>query len=821
MTKTNINKNLSNLNSKHQEITDLLENLFYFSDDAAISDLGATNVSSMSVQSDGKLILAGSFGADVRGAWTTSFFLEMGYGVIRINANGTLDETFQAPEFGVWFNFGSGANQGGGDGGGGQCLSTAIQSNGKIIVAGSFTLSPVSGGPEYTNIVRLNTNGTIDSTFNPSFNNAIFQVHVTSDDGIIVTSLANPFNTHTNNSVSTQVAAVCKILNDTDAAIPGDLDTTFNNSFLELYNEGSNYQFNGHNTEIVKVLNDGKILVPTYSSMSSATVLLLINSDASGASEVGNLVAADGGSPGIFCLHEESNGDVLIGGYFSLNINYTECNDLIRLKSNGNNGFDGFDGSFNSNFEIFDSIDYLPRGIYAIDTQSDGKILVGGFFNNLSVVSGGEDVSSRNMCRLNTDGTLDETFSTSTSFDFGVTQIKYLGVNDIWVSGLFSKPRRNIVKLNNLGIPGGFGLPIAVNTCGIKDGGNDLYDWANFINTDVHMYHPLSGTPTVVPYAELANGGIFEEPFNIPEVSFYAIPSTHTQCAYQSNYDLANTYYYDYKPTVFDGRVKSGTNYFGEGSKYFTNMYPGLFVLVAKNITIGEFSITGGAGNGNRSQSTDVFEIMSRGHRYSCYLKSTFNAPTSNPLDDPSLSHIIIVPGNPDGITHLYDQSSDFDDHCLQGLSGKKDLYYLIISLGDNVELTTEMATLVSSKFLDTMNENMEIKTCGNESCDNAKCLKHNKNVKIGSNSNSCDCSTWKYIDPGTKLKDSSASGSSKRGAWIPAITVCSQLLYSYPSKVVSMAPATTTTTTTEEPTTTTEEPTTTTEEPTTTTGAP
>jgi len=826
---TSINKNLSNLNSKYHEITNSIDNLFYFSDDPAVSDLGSTNVSSISVQSDGKLILAGVFGEDIRGAWGTTFFFEHGYGVIRINQDGTVDETFQAPQFGDWFNFGEGSN---GGGGGGQSLSTAIQSDGKILVGGNFEFIAASGDVEHRNIVRLNTDGSIDPTFSVSFDYSIHQLNVTEDDSIIVNSWADTFNTHTNNyennSVSTPVASVCKILSDANADVPGELDITFNSNFLDLYDSGSNYQFNENNTEIAKVLSNGKILVPTYSELLSKTILILMNSDASDAVEIDISINADGPFPGIFCFHEESSGDVLIGGYFNL-LNAEDGDsryDLMRLKSDGNGGFQGFDMDFAPGFEIGDGIDWLPRGVYAIDTQDDGKILVGGFFNNL--LYGQELIPSRNICRLNTDGTLDSSFATSTSFDFGVTQIKYLGDNSIWAAGLFSKPRRNIVKLNHLGVPGSFGLPIEVNTLGIKDGGNDLYDWGNFINTDVHLYVIDGNEEVVPPYSELKEGGIFGQDSYEPGVTFYATPSTHTQAAYQSNYDFDNIYYYGYKPTVFDGEVKSGTDYFGEGSSYFTNMYPGLFVLVARNINMGEFSITGAAGNGERTISADVFEVSSRGKGYSCYLKCSFDAPTSNPLDDPSLSHIIIVPGSPDGITQLYDETSEFDDHCLQGLSDRKDIYYLIVSLGNNTELTTENATIVAKKFLDVIYDEVEPKSCGSTNCDtNIRCLKHNKDLKIGSTLNSCGCSTWKYVDPGTKLKGSLSSGSSRRGAWIPAVTVCSQVLYSYPSKVVSsttVAPTTTTvapTTTTVAPTTTTVAPTTTTVAPTTTTVAP
>jgi len=66
-------------------------------------------------------------------------------GIARVNTDGTLDTTFTP---------GTGANA--------YVQALAIQSDGKIIIGGSFTLY---NGVARSRIARINTDGTIDSTF--------------------------------------------------------------------------------------------------------------------------------------------------------------------------------------------------------------------------------------------------------------------------------------------------------------------------------------------------------------------------------------------------------------------------------------------------------------------------------------------------------------------------------------------------------------------------------------------------------------------------------------------------------------------------------
>jgi hypothetical protein len=164
-----------------------------------------------------------------------------------------------------------------------------------------------------------------------------------------------------------------------------------------------------------------------------------------------------------------------------------------------------------------------------------------------------------------------------------------------------------------------------------------------------------------------------------------------------------------------------GDGYFGEGSSYFTAMFPGMFVLAANNINIEQFSITssegseeGGIGtDGEGADVAEVYPITVGGSTYTAYLKSNYDG------NDPSINHIIIVDGDGSGIEQFYDPTSQGDEHCLTGLGGKTKLFYLIISKGCVEDLNdddcgnrmspTEVQN-VATKFLEV------VAICGAES---------------------------------------------------------------------------------------------------------
>ena len=97
-------------------------------------------VNALVVQSDDKTIIGGDF---------TSYNGTQRHGIVRINTSGELDPSFDP---------GDGINLVAGD----FVSALGIQADGKIVVAGSFTSF---NGQSCGNIIRLNTNGTIDTSF--------------------------------------------------------------------------------------------------------------------------------------------------------------------------------------------------------------------------------------------------------------------------------------------------------------------------------------------------------------------------------------------------------------------------------------------------------------------------------------------------------------------------------------------------------------------------------------------------------------------------------------------------------------------------------
>lgn len=157
----------------------------------------------VAVQTDGKILVGGDF-SSINGVTK--------YGVARLNANGTLDTSFstsldspgnrsisiqtdgkiilgdgipggvgrlnQNGSTDTTFNVGTGTPS--------LVLSTSIQSDGKIIATGQFTNF---NGVLVRGVVRLNTNGSVDTTFNHTGltgSGAIFDSVIQNDGKIIL-----------------------------------------------------------------------------------------------------------------------------------------------------------------------------------------------------------------------------------------------------------------------------------------------------------------------------------------------------------------------------------------------------------------------------------------------------------------------------------------------------------------------------------------------------------------------------------------------------------------------------------------------------------
>ncbi len=122
-------------------------------------DPGADDsVFSLAAQADGKILVGGRF---------TTLGGQSRSSIGRLNANGTVDVSF-SPEVRGDYAY---------------VYSLAVQSDGKILVGGIFTML---GGQNRTNIGRLNADGTVDASFNPGADYYVCSLAPQADGKILV-----------------------------------------------------------------------------------------------------------------------------------------------------------------------------------------------------------------------------------------------------------------------------------------------------------------------------------------------------------------------------------------------------------------------------------------------------------------------------------------------------------------------------------------------------------------------------------------------------------------------------------------------------------
>ena len=132
------------------------------------------------------------------------------------------------------------------------------------------------------------------------------------------------------------------------------------------------------------------------------------------------------------------DGKVLVAGRFQ-SIGGHTTNDIARLNSNGT-----IDTSFSSPIFGFQFGEYYGY-INTFVTQSDGKIVVGGTFDQVS------GSNRRGLARLNSDGTLDTSFVTQSWGSFGeVRDIAIQNDDKIVIVGYFTSGSR---RFNTDGTP--------------------------------------------------------------------------------------------------------------------------------------------------------------------------------------------------------------------------------------------------------------------------------------------------------------------------------------------------------------------------------
>ncbi len=268
--------------------------------------------------------------------------------------------------------------------------------NNNTMVFGNFSNF---NGVACSKIARILPEGDLDNRFNSAqsgANNTI-KTAVRQVDGKMI--IAGSFTTY-NNTICNRIA---RILPD------GSLD----NSFV------SGSGFNGQ-VYSVSIQSDGKILAAgnftKYNGVTFGRIVRLMQ-DGTIDSSFNAAVAANAI---VDAMIVQPDGKIILGGRFDTfdGIVYSK---LVRLNA---------DGSIDSSFSIGTGFD---KNVYALELQSDGKIIVGGSFLDYN------GTSKKRILRLNSDGTLDITFNSGTGFSNGdVRSILVQPDNRILVGGAFS-----------------------------------------------------------------------------------------------------------------------------------------------------------------------------------------------------------------------------------------------------------------------------------------------------------------------------------------------------------------------------------------------
>ena len=329
---------------------------------------------SLAVQPDGKVIAIGSFG------------------LMRFLPDGSVDTSFQPAPLEMVPSPGLGSRPG----------AVALQPDGRILVTGTFTNS---AGATLPGLVRLNPDGSIDSSFNldpGAHPNG--RVLALQPDGKVLTggSFIDPGGDES--------TGLMRLLAD------GSIDPDFD---LGGFNESTDFYS-------LALARDGKIYFGTFS------VLGRLNPD--GTRDNSFNPEPNSGPYGAIAV--QPDGKVLVGQYGD-GAGYASMRRLV------DSGADDPDWTV-------PGIDGGDHRIFAVLLQPDGKVLLGG--NNLYAISG---MPVASLGRLHPDGSVDASFNTDSELNYySVENMALSPDGKVYVAGFHSAwpelgPGPGVWRLNN------------------------------------------------------------------------------------------------------------------------------------------------------------------------------------------------------------------------------------------------------------------------------------------------------------------------------------------------------------------------------------
>jgi len=337
----------------------------------------------VALQSDGKIVVAGFTNTVDNNSESTSDFA-----LARYNSDGSLDTSFSNDGRLITENVSTDDVP----------SAIAIQSDGKIVVAGTSTDNSQNNNSSYGAIIRYNQDGSTDISFSIDTEKFGYlfaspnAVTIQDDGKIVIVGQSVTTTGPDNETTSTDIFI-------TRYNATGSLDTTFNNTGWQTVDFG----YSNENAFAVSIYSSGKIGVGCniYNGNNSDFALVRFNANGGLDSSFSNnglqRIDFDLGEDvaSLFAILDE--GKIIMAGrtnYYNLGIAHFNYDGSPDTSFNG-------DGKLTVEFEINDQ---GSTHFTCTTVQSDGKIVVGGNTWNGSN-------SDFLVARYNVNGTLDSTFS--------------------------------------------------------------------------------------------------------------------------------------------------------------------------------------------------------------------------------------------------------------------------------------------------------------------------------------------------------------------------------------------------------------------------
>ncbi|MCH8304486.1 MAG: choice-of-anchor D domain-containing protein, partial [Candidatus Marinimicrobia bacterium] len=153
-------------------------------------------------------------------------------------------------------------------------------------------------------------------------------------------------------------------------------------------------------------------------------------------------------------------------------------------------------------------------------------------------------------------------------------------------------------------------------------------------------------------------------------------------------------------PILYSDNVVLSGSEFGAGGRYFTRYNPGLFVLAADMNGVSEFVIDGNLGaDGYGSADGAILQIEKGGITYNGFLKRVTDDGEG---PDPSINHLVIVEQLPD-VGHEFSFDTNNDYHRVFNLEANRRLYYLLYAGSEGSFINNETTLRIMDAFLEAI----------------------------------------------------------------------------------------------------------------------